>query len=146
MKFFGIFLYLCNRKIKTNNKMKKILFLVVTAAAVLTACNGNKQTGNETADSTAVETEQAAPEQAYDLEAIAKVIDGAETVMGFSEGRASVINKDGNLGVIDTKGNVSLNHGSRLTFHRNEKEGKLPHRWSSPNLVLPSRRTVKSAM
>ena len=87
--------------------MKKILFLVVTAAAALTACNGNKQTGNETTDSTAVETEQAAPEQAYDLEAIAKVIDGAQTVMGFSEGRASVINKDGKLGVIDTKGNVT---------------------------------------
>ena len=88
--------------------MKKILFLVVTAAAALTACNGNKQTGNETTDSTAVETEQAAPEQAYDLEAIAKVIDGAQTVMGFSEGRASVINKDGKLGVIDTKGNVII--------------------------------------
>lgn len=88
--------------------MKKILLLVVTAAAVLTACNGNKQSGNETADSTAVATEQAGAEQAYDLEALAKVIDGAETVMGFSEGRAAVENKDGKLGIIDTKGNVII--------------------------------------
>ena len=98
--------------------MKKILFLVVTAAAVLTACNGNKQTGNEIADSTAVETEQAAPEQAYDLEAIAKVIDGAETVMGFSEGRASVIKKDGKLGVIDMKGNVIIPFEYRYSVFR----------------------------
>lgn len=98
--------------------MKKILFLVVTAAAALTACNGNKQTGNETADSTAVETEQAAPEQAYDLEAITKVIDGAETVMGFSEGRASVINKDGKLGVIDMKGNVIIPFEYRYSVFR----------------------------
>lgn len=88
--------------------MKKILLLVVTAAAILTACKGNKQSGNETADSTAVATEQAEAEQAYDLEALAKVIDGAETVMGFSEGRASVENKDGKLGVIDKKGQTII--------------------------------------
>lgn len=92
---------------KPIDKMKKIHLLVVTTLVALTACNGNKQSGDSETDSTAV-AEQTAPEQAYDLEALAKAIDGAETVFGFSEGRASVENKDEKLGVIDKKGNVII--------------------------------------
>ncbi|MBO4674098.1 MAG: WG repeat-containing protein [Bacteroidaceae bacterium] len=92
--------------------MKKNFLLAVTAVTLLAACNGNKQSGNETNDSTAVAEltaeAEAEPKQEYDLKALAKVIDGAETVMGFCDGRASVENKDGKLGVIDKKGNVII--------------------------------------
>ena len=65
---------------------------------------------NTDKDSTAIEQTdiKAVPQKECDLEAIAKVIEGAETVMGFSQGRASVINKDGKLGVIDKMGNIII--------------------------------------
>jgi len=89
--------------------MKKIFLFASMGLALLASCTGKKtNTEGEPTDSTAVAVEQTEPEKEYDLEAIAKVIEGAETVMGFSEGRASVINKDGKLGVIDKKGNIII--------------------------------------
>lgn len=88
----------------------KYFLLAVGAAGLLTACNGQKTGGaTQAEDSTAVsEMVWVDEDEDYDLEAIAKVIEGAETAFGFSEGRASVINKDGKLGVIDRKGNVVI--------------------------------------
>ena len=97
------------------NYMKGNLFLVaVVAAGLLTACNEGKKSGGTVAEDLVTEDSvaqsevvpEAAPE--YDLEALARVIDGAETVMGFSEGRASVENADEKVGVIDKMGNVVI--------------------------------------
>ena len=97
------------------NYMKGNLFLVaVVAAGLLTACNEGKKSGGTVSEDLVTEDSvaqsevvpEAAPE--YDLEALARVIDGAETVMGFSEGRASVENADEKVGVIDKMGNVVI--------------------------------------
>ncbi len=95
--------------------MKKILsgFLAAGCLFMGAACKNNTtkiHDGNNDKDSTAiVQTDiKTTPQKEYDLEAIAKVIDGAETVMGFSQGRASVINKEGKLGVIDKMGNIII--------------------------------------
>ena len=97
------------------NYMKGNLFLVaVVAAGLLTACNEGKKSGGTVAEDLVTEDSvaqsevvpEAAPE--YDLEALARRIDGAETVMGFSEGRASVENADEKVGVIDKMGNVVI--------------------------------------
>ena len=95
-----------------NDMMKKNLFLVSLAAAgLLTGCNMGKGTDGQASeeDSVAVSESVSAEEnKGYDLEALAKVIEGAETVMGFSEGRASVENADEKVGVIDKMGNVVI--------------------------------------
>ena len=97
------------------NYMKGNLFLVaVVAAGLLTACNEGKKSGGTVSEDLVTEDSvaqsevvpEAAPE--YDLEALARRIDGAETVMGFSEGRASVENADEKVGVIDKMGNVVI--------------------------------------
>jgi hypothetical protein len=97
------------------NYMKGNLFLVaVVAAGLLTACNEGKKSGGTVSEDLVTEDSvaqsevvpEAAPE--YDLEALARVIDGAETVMGFSEGRASVENADEKVGVIDKMGSDDL--------------------------------------
>lgn len=97
---------------QTNEDMKKIYFLAGMAVALLTACDGNKTNGTASeADSSEVAQEQvteSAAEKAFDLEALAKVIDGAESLSSFSEGRATVENKDGKLGVIDKMGKVII--------------------------------------
>jgi acyl-CoA synthetase (AMP-forming)/AMP-acid ligase II len=92
----------------------KYFLLAVVAAGLLTACNEGKKSGGTVAEDLVTEDSvaqsevvpEAAPE--YDLEALARRIDGAETVMGFSEGRASVENADEKVGVIDKMGNVVI--------------------------------------
>ena len=95
-----------------NDMMKKNLFLVSLAAAgLLTGCNMGKGTDGQASeeDSVAVSESVSAEEnKGYDLEALAKVIEGAETLMGFSEGSASVENGDEKVGVIDKMGNVVI--------------------------------------
>ncbi len=95
---------------KMTVQMKKLTFMVTTGllmlALVTTGC-GTKNAPSavgETADSTAVEAE-AMDESAYDLEAIAKAIEGCEDLTSFRSGLAGV-EKDGKVGYIDKKGNV----------------------------------------
>ncbi len=89
--------------------MKKVIILAASVV-LLASCTGRKTSTEEVeinTDSTTVVAEEPTDTKGYDLEAIAKVIEGAETVMGFREGRASVV-KDGKLGVIDKKGNIII--------------------------------------
>lgn len=89
----------------------KLFVMSLATAELLTACNMGKGTDGtaSTEDSTAVnEMVSDIEDDGYDLEALAKVTESAKTVFGFSEGRASVINKDDKLGVIDKKGNVII--------------------------------------
>ena len=77
-------------------------------ALVTTGC-GTKNAPSaegEDADSTGVEVE-AADEAAYDLEAIAKAIEGCEDLTSFRSGLAGV-KKNGKVGYIDKKGNVVI--------------------------------------
>jgi len=92
--------------------MKKLAFMVMTGllmlALVTTGC-GTKNAPSaegEDADSTGVEVE-AADEAAYDLEAIAKAIEGCEDLTAFRSGLAGV-KKNGKVGYIDKKGNVVI--------------------------------------
>ena len=92
--------------------MKRLAFMVMTGllmlALVTTGC-GTKNAPSaegEDADSTGVEVE-AADEAAYDLEAIAKAIEGCEDLTSFRSGLAGV-KKNGKVGYIDKKGNVVI--------------------------------------
>ncbi len=94
--------------------MKKSLFFSAIALMLMASCNEKKADGlskEAETDSLAAEVQAESAEiesDKYNLKAIAKVIEGAESVMNFSEGRASVINKEGKLGVIDKKGKVII--------------------------------------
>ena len=94
-----------------NRRNMKGLLWGVLAVLTLTvsSCDNKKGGAAEAADatdSTAVETE-AVNESAYDLEAIAKVIDGCEDLESFRCGLAAV-KKNGKIGYIDKMGNVVI--------------------------------------
>lgn len=94
-----------------NRKNMKGLLWGGLAVLALTASSCDNKKGGaagaaETTDSTAVET-PAVNESAYDLEAIAKVIDGCEDLESFNCGLAAV-KKNGKIGYINKMGNVVI--------------------------------------
>lgn len=94
--------------------MNRKLFATALAAMtlLLTGCNmGKGQDGSaQDNDSTAVQDGKTAQEPDYDLEAIAKTLKevNARTAFGFVQGRASIINQDDKLGVIDKHGRIII--------------------------------------
>ena len=93
--------------------MKKIIPFV-TVLLMLSAC-GDKKTQTEggttsvgtSVDSTAAQAAPTQVEDDYDLEAIAKVIEGCEDLGSFSYGLAGV-KKDDKVGYIDKKGRIVI--------------------------------------
>ena len=96
--------------------MKKII-LFVSVLLMLSACGDKKgqsaTEGGDIADSTAVNAETGQEDQAaaeddnYDLEALAKAIEGCEDLGSFRHGLAGV-KKDGKVGYIDKKGRTVI--------------------------------------
>lgn len=97
-----------------NELFYRKLALLALFLLMLSACTDKKSpSAPEAADSTAVSTAteqdgQAAEEDdSYDLEAIAKAIEGCEDLGSFSHGLAGV-KKDGKVGYIDKKGRTVI--------------------------------------
>ena len=100
---------------KNLNYMKQKVFIVfATVMLVLCSC-GNKQTGGSqvplsaSADTTKSAAEDVAAvaeeDDGYDLEALAKAIEGCESLDNFYDGRAQIC-KDGRMGFIDKRGRL----------------------------------------
>ncbi len=118
---------------------KSILF--ISTLLMLSACEG-KKTQTESADafdSTVVDSVAVVVEKPYDFEAIAKAIEGCESLWDFQNGAASVT-KDGKHFYIDLQGRIvekpeEEEDTTRLTC--DYEDGKYGYKDSKGNVVIP---------
>jgi hypothetical protein len=117
--------------------------LMISALMMLLACGGKKaQTESAEAaiaDSTVVDSTAVVVEKPYDFEAIAKAIEGCESLWNFQNGAASVT-KDGKHFYIDLQGNIVdepqvEEDPNRLTC--DYEDGKFGYKDSKGNVVIP---------
>ena len=118
--------------------------LVMTLALFIASCGSKQNPANqadttESTDSTAMDSDVAADEEPYDFEAIAKAIDGCESLYNFEDGVARVNMKDEHF-YIDLKGrrveapNEEDNPDELTCDYKNGKFGYKDH---EGNVVIP---------